>query len=311
MYFTSLPDHSKPGFDEIGHFDRFKKHNIIFNAWGSGSHCDDHVGCLSFKTVLAGEEWYGVNNRRLAVRPGQFLILNDAQNYSCRIKPGQSARTFSIFFKHELAAQVFHDAHSTAEAALDDPFGSAGVLPEFFQTLTTIDSGLQSQLMTLIHALETSGYDKDQIETHLAPFLHHLIQIQRKETNKMVDVSAAKSSTQREVFRRLCLAKDYLHSYYLEKPELDVISRAACLSVPQLIRQFKSVFKTTPHQYLVQLRLNHARALLKNSEHTVQEISWQCGFDNASAFGRAFKAMYGCQPGQFRTNSKVCHDTPT
>src|SRR6478736_5764344 len=68
MYFTSLPDHSNPLFDEQLHFSRFKKQNIIFNAPSKESHCDNHVGCLSFKTLLnGGEEWYGVNNRQLAV----------------------------------------------------------------------------------------------------------------------------------------------------------------------------------------------------------------------------------------------------
>src|ERR1022692_2191701 len=101
MYFTSLPDHSKPGFDEQSHFGQFKKHNIIFNALSTYSNCDKHVGCLSFKTVLSGEEWYGIGNHRLAVRPGQFLVLNDEQTYSCRIEKGDEARVFSGFFKKE------------------------------------------------------------------------------------------------------------------------------------------------------------------------------------------------------------------
>src|SRR5882724_5501463 len=74
MYFTSLPDHTKPGFDEQAHFGKFKTHNVIFNALSSGVHCDHHVGCLSLKTVLQGEEWYGVNHRHVALRPSQFLI---------------------------------------------------------------------------------------------------------------------------------------------------------------------------------------------------------------------------------------------
>ena len=56
MYFTQLPDHSIPGFDEQAHFDRFKKQNMIFNAFSRQSHCPNHVGCLSIKTALAGEE---------------------------------------------------------------------------------------------------------------------------------------------------------------------------------------------------------------------------------------------------------------
>jgi AraC family transcriptional regulator len=60
------------------------QHNVIFNAFSPESRCDNHVGCLSLKTVLSGEEWYGVDGRHLAIRPGQFLILNDDQDLFLR-----------------------------------------------------------------------------------------------------------------------------------------------------------------------------------------------------------------------------------
>src|SRR5882757_9772292 len=112
MYFTSIPDHSKPGFDEQLHFSKFRKHNIIFNTLSSYGGCENHVGCLSFKTVLTGEEWYGINNNRVAVRPGQFLVLNDEQTYSCNIAGSEKVRIFSVFFKNEFAASVLNDTLS-------------------------------------------------------------------------------------------------------------------------------------------------------------------------------------------------------
>src|SRR5689334_20754358 len=106
MYFTQLPDHSRPDFDEARHFSRFKKQNIVFNAVSTQAGCDNHIGCLSFKTVLKGEEWYGIDGRNIAVRPGQFLILNDDQPYSCHINKHTPARIISIFFKKEFASAV-------------------------------------------------------------------------------------------------------------------------------------------------------------------------------------------------------------
>lgn len=102
MYFTSLPDNTDPAFDEELHFSRFKKQNIVFNAKSANSFCERHVGCLSIKTVLSGEEWYGVDNRQLAVRPGQFLLLNDDQDYSCRIDSAEEVRVLSVFSEKNL-----------------------------------------------------------------------------------------------------------------------------------------------------------------------------------------------------------------
>ncbi|MBO9675405.1 MAG: helix-turn-helix transcriptional regulator [Sphingobacteriaceae bacterium] len=299
MYLTSLPDHSSPDFDEDLHFGRFKTHNVIFNTLSSYSFCDNHVGCLSFKTILKGEEWYGINNRRLAVRPGQFLILNDEQNYSCKIDTHDKVRGLSVFFQKDFAARVFEDTLKTETELLDNPFYISRKQPEFFQTLNNIGPELQLQLLTLISGLENKGYDEGT-EEQLVFLLGYLISTLKADTKKIKGVQAIKPSSKIEIYKRLCIAKDFLHSTFMEKPDLKLLGSMACLSVPQLIRQFKSVFKVTPHQYLIQLKLKQAVDLLKNTNKPIYEITWGSGFENESAFCRAFKSAYGMQPLMFR-----------
>ena len=300
MYFTSLPDHTKPGFDEALHFSRFKQHNIIFNAESSASNCDNHVGCLSFKTVLSGEEWYGINRQRLVVRPGQFLILNDDQNYSCRSDNGEKLRILSVFFKKEFAASVFRDALHTESFLLDEALNNGTQSPEFFQTLNHITPELQLQLSGLLTALDQEGYEENMMDEYLVFLLHQLIRTHKSEFNRVGQVAALKSSTRTEIYKRLCVAKDILHSTYMEHTDLAHISNLACLSVPQLVRQFKAVFRITPHQYLIRVRLKHAADLLKLTNKPIHEITWMTGFENVSAFCRAFKSGYGVQPVNFR-----------
>jgi len=300
MYFTSLPDHTKPGFDEALHFSRFKKHNLIFNAESNASNCDNHVGCLSFKTVLRGEEWYGINRQRLAVRPGQFLILNDDQNYSCRSENGEKLKILSVFFKKEFASSVFRDALHTEVLLLDEPLGNRTQNLEFFQTLNHVTPELQLQLSGLLTALDQQGYEENMMDEYLVFLLHQLIRTHKSESNHIGKVAALKSSTRTEIYKRLCVAKDILHSTYMEHTDLAHISSLACLSVPQLVRQFKAVFHITPHQYLIRIRLKHAADLLKFTDKPIHEITWMTGFENVSAFCRAFKSGYGVQPLNFR-----------
>jgi transcriptional regulator GlxA family with amidase domain len=92
-----------------------------------------------------------------------------------------------------------------------------------------------------------------------------------------------------------------LHSYYHEPLDLYQLSAGACLSTPQLVRQFKSVFGRTPYQYLIDIRLQHAAYLLMQTPDDIRDITWASGFNDASAFCRAFRAAYGISPGQFRT----------
>ena len=300
MYFTSLPDHTDPGFDEELHFSRFRRQNIVFNALSSKSHCDRHIGCLSIKTIWSGEEWYGVDGRRLAVRAGQFLILNDEQEYSCRIDSAEKVRVLSVFFRKEFASAVFHDALSTEGGLLDNPFEPGGTALEFFQTLTGIDARLEQKLRNLVAVLDVSGYDAAMVDERLVFLLHHLIRGHRSEVGRAGRVNAVRPNTRTEIYKRLCIAKDLMHSSFMDKPDLAVIGQVACLSTPQLVRQFKAVFQHTPHQYLTRIRLDHAVRLLKDTSTPVHEITWLCGFENTSAFCRVFKAEYGISPVQFR-----------
>lgn len=300
MYYTRLPDASEPGFDEQRHFSQFKKHNVVFNAWSNGSGCEDHIGCLSLKTVLSGEEWYTVDRRRVAVRPGQFLILNDDQRYACQVQQGKPAKVLSIFFKREFASAVFRDCLCSEEASADNPFHSGNDTLEFFQTLHPVEPRLLRQLRGLTAHLDSLDDQTGLADEHLLFLLRQLVRTHKSEVDGADRIDAVKASTRKEIFNRVCFAKDLLHSAYKEKLDLDTISRVSCLSVPQLVRQFKYAFRLTPHSYLTRVRLHHAADILRRTDLPVMDVSWQCGFDSPSAFGRAFKAEYGIQPAQYR-----------
>jgi len=303
MYFTQLPDHSRPDFDENLHFSRFKYQNIVFNAASTQAGCDNHIGCLSFKTVLKGEEWYGIDGRNIAVRPGQFLILNDDQPYSCHIGKNEPARIVSIFFKKEFANAVLKDALATEATSLDGP--ESGSRPEFFQTLYNIDPLLGRQLNTFITHLDTHGYNSDAVDEYLVFFLHHLIRTHRSNLTRVANINALKPGTRSEIYKRLCFARDAIESSYHESLNLESLSKAACLSIPQLVRHFHAAFHETPHRYLIKLRLRHAAQKLTTTTLSVKDITWQCGFEDPSAFCRSFRSAYGATPQTYRTNHLV------
>lgn len=300
MYLTSLPNHKTPGFNEALHFSKFKQHNIIFNALSDKSNCERHVGCLSLKTVLSGEEWYTIDRRRIAVRPGQFLVLNNDQEYSCSIEGPEKTAIFSVFFREAFANNVLRDMLSSEDTLLDDYADVEEKKPEFFQTLSVIDVTLQQKLQSLIAVLNEFGYDSHRVDEHLLFLLYDLIHKHKAALGHTKKVKAVKPGTRREIYKRLCMAKDFMHASFMDKQGLNMITQTACLSTPQLTRQFKAVFKTTPHQYLTQIRLGQAERLLKQSDMPVHEITRACGFENTSAFCRLFRKAYGLSPQSFR-----------
>lgn len=83
---------------------------------------------------------------------------------------------------------------------------------------------------------------------------------------------------------------------------LEALADELRLSGSQLNRRIKLLTGVTAQQYVLQVRLEHARLLLQ--EHpgmSVAEIGFQCGFESAASFSRAFRRAFGVAPSQFRT----------
>jgi len=64
---------------------------------------------------------------------------------------------------------------------------------------------------------------------------------------------------------------------------------------------FKSQTGLSPHEYLTQLRVKKAAALLKDTAYSVAEISEAVGFDSGN-FSRIFKQAIGMTPLEYRKN---------
>src|SRR5207247_10691099 len=74
------------------------------------------------------------------------------------------------------------------------------------------------------------------------------------------------------------------------------LARRACMSPSHFNRAFKSVFGSTPADFVENLRLNEAKRRLSTPRSTVYSIAESVGFANADAFRRAFHRRFGAEP---------------
>jgi AraC-like DNA-binding protein len=94
-------------------------------------------------------------------------------------------------------------------------------------------------------------------------------------------------------------AKLFIDNNYAEQIDLDNISGEACFSKYHFIRLFKSIYGKTPHQYLIQVRIEKARELL-NQIFSVSDICYKVGFDSVSSFTGLFKRTYSITPSAYQ-----------
>lgn len=79
-----------------------------------------------------------------------------------------------------------------------------------------------------------------------------------------------------------------------------VLAQRAQLAPHRLARLMKRFFGLTPSQFITKTRIAAASRLLRETDQSVADIALACGFYDHSAFTRAFRAVTGVTPTQFR-----------
>ncbi|HAA27321.1 MAG TPA: AraC family transcriptional regulator [Cyanobacteria bacterium UBA8553] len=96
--------------------------------------------------------------------------------------------------------------------------------------------------------------------------------------------------------RSLQQVLDYIHSHLERDLSLDTLANLANLSKFHFIYLFKQSKGMTPHQYVIQQRIQRAKELLSDQKLAISEIGLACGFANQSHFTRLFRKHTGMAP---------------
>lgn len=87
----------------------------------------------------------------------------------------------------------------------------------------------------------------------------------------------------------------------IEEPlSTDDIAGLVSLSRRQLERLFKQYLGSLPSRYYLELRLQRARQLLLETNHSIVQVGLMCGFSSGSHFSTAFGALFGNTPREER-----------
>lgn len=102
--------------------------------------------------------------------------------------------------------------------------------------------------------------------------------------------------------RAVSEAVRFIQQNYSRDVSLSDIAEAVHLSPFHVARLFKQGLGVSPHQYLIQVRVNSARALLSagSGERSLAEVASAVGFADQSHLTRHFKRILGVTPKQLR-----------
>lgn len=139
-------------------------------------------------------------------------------------------------------------------------------------TMSEADDGALAQESQLIEVLT------DLIRLHAAP--------RRRSTIAATNSKAAR------------VAREYIHAHTFESITLSQLANVGQIGRSSVIRAFRREYGMAPYEYLVALRVAHARRLLERGIAPVQ-VALICGFTDQSHLNRHFRRVVGVPPGAY------------
>lgn len=103
----------------------------------------------------------------------------------------------------------------------------------------------------------------------------------------------------------LATVLSYMEKNYAQNILLEELSNMVNLSSRSFQRVFNSYMGISPFKHLINIRMQHAKKLLKETEFTIGEIAYATGFGDSAYFTRQFKKIFSTPPSKYRKQVKI------
>jgi AraC-like DNA-binding protein len=257
------------------------------------------IGQLSIKTFSNGKAHYKTNKGMFAVEESRYLLLNKG-SYTISIDETKDVESFCIFFKDGFEAEVFNSLKETNDNLLNDPFMDTSSIVFFFDKTYHKNNTLSFQLETFKHILPSLEINSVGYEEQFHKLMQYILNEHFNTYKEVESLSAIRTSTREELYRRICIAHDYIRAYYDKTIKLNDIARISCLSPNHLLRTYTQIYGKTPHQHISEFRVKKAKQLLSELSNNMTDITFKLGFQNPVSFSKMFKQHVGISPKEYQ-----------
>jgi transcriptional regulator GlxA family with amidase domain len=100
-------------------------------------------------------------------------------------------------------------------------------------------------------------------------------------------------------------AQNWLATHFSVVNPLEEMVRLTGLAERTFKRRFTAAASLSPLAYVQRLRIEDAKRRLERTEASVDEISWQVGYEDPAFFRRLFKRVTGMAPGGYRKRFRI------
>jgi AraC family transcriptional regulator len=276
--------------------------SIIHHVHTGAQVRDGIDGPFSIFCNLAGTSTCTVEARRHVVSERFYVVSNPRQIYT--LDYTSPTETFNLHVADGLAEQLYQAGRTSLATSFDtDAVGGAPLLVR--PTSTRMSDELR---MTIMRARDVHLHTPNDVLACEEARLGVIDLVLRDNTDLLERIRrlpVMKRSTRDEVARRLLRVREAMHEDHSTSASLDDLAAIACMSKFHFLRAFTAMFGRTPHQYIMELRVDAARLLLRSSSDPFADIAVQLGCESVSSFAALFKRVTGSTPGAYRSAQKA------
>ena len=229
---------------------------------------------FSIGAITAGQSTYLHEKTSQRVGPGTVVVMNPAEVHACNPIEDQPWSYLMLYV--DVAWLV----------RLQQACGVDGFRP--IRVISSTDPEVFAGLLRL-HDVLTDPL-RDVLEKHEACVVFFIL-VQQRFGGADVPL--------KNVNRRVERAAEYIGTHFARAIRLEEICEAASLSEAYLIRAFEQHYHMTPHAYLINRRVQHAQAQLRQGG-SIADIAQRSGFADQAHLQRVFKKHLAATPGQYR-----------
>jgi len=168
---------------------------------------------------------------------------------------------------------------------------------QFYHEYTShmhLDEDQLTYVKTLCELVYTEWLKKDEgYKWVVKPYFIALITFLSRNFSSNICINFPK-------MHRIAESISFIHENLSEKISVSMLSTIACLSERQYARVFKDAYGISPIEYVINCRLSLSCKMMKNTDKSMLDICYACGFGDKVSFSRLFKKRYNSTPSQYR-----------
>ncbi|MCU0353320.1 MAG: AraC family transcriptional regulator [Cytophagales bacterium] len=289
----SLFDNSTSGMETLAQHGN----QVIFSSLSEFYHPIRSQG-FAIKYVVEGVEDYFLNGTRHAVGASQYLLTNCQLEGHVEIESKKNVRGICINLKPEILAEVAASLQRPDTAYADLCIGNYLQSAHFVESrYNATHTHLGQLLLNFSASIRYGKWNNDDLTTEFFYSLSEkIIADQTPVFKQLQQIPSLKPATKKDLYKRLLRGKEFIHSDFASPLTIERVAQEACLSQYHFFRLFKAVFGITPHQYILQKRLDCGSLLLQKQNHSVSDAAIAAGFPDIYTFSKAFKKRFGFSP---------------